>query len=370
MRVLHLSKFYPPKVGGIELFVFDLVEELSRRIHCDVLCANTAFKTAVDIHDSQKVIRCGSLGTLFSTSVSPTMVRRLRQLGGQYDIIHVHLPNPMANLAYYLARPKTKLIIHWHSDILKQRVLLALYKPLQDWLLKRADLIILTSQNYLDNSRHLRQYVNKCSLIPLGLNPARLKSSDDKVANIRMTFKGRPIIFSLGRLVYYKGFEYLIEAMRRVDAYLLIGGDGPLKRGLEKRIEKLDLTSRVYLLGSIEDENLGSFYTACDVFCLPSVRKTEAFGLVQLEAMYSGRPVVSTDIPGSGVSWVNRHGSTGLVVPPADPQALSEALNKLLVDDELRLKCGVEGEKRFNKEFKAGVIAGKMLQTYEHILGL
>jgi glycosyltransferase involved in cell wall biosynthesis len=368
MKILQLSKFYPPVFGGIEFFVFDLVEEMSNDVQCDVLCSNIGGRTVVEERERYRVIRCGSLGRVFSTSISPPLIGRLRQLGDRYDIVHVHLPNPMANLAYYLTRPGSRLVVHWHSDILRQKTLLALYRPLQDWLLRRADVIVATSQNYLDNSEHLKGYRDKCVVIPLGLNTSRLISCQEKAEEIGRMYEPKPIVFSLGRLVYYKGLNYLIEAMKRVDACLLIGGSGPLKESLEKQVLGSSLDHKVFVLGDIDQEDLGAYYQACDVFCLPSVRKTEAFGLVQVEAMYFGKAVVSTAIPGSGVSWVNRDGVTGLVVRPEDPEALSDALNRLIADAGLRGEFGRNGRQRFDDKLNIKVVAKEMLRVYSDVV--
>lgn len=368
MKVLHIGKFYPPVLGGMELFLFDMVEALSKHVQCDVLCANINNRTVVQEGDAYTVIRAANIGDIFSTSMSPATIGLLKKLRGEYDLIHLHLPNPMANLAYFIVRPRTKLVLHWHSDILKQKNLMTLYKPLQEWLLKRADLIVATSLNYLASSIYLRRHVGKCVTVPLGLNPERLKINYKKVCEIRDTFKKKPIIFAVGRLVYYKGLSYLIEAMKSVDAYLLIGGAGPLEQELRYQIKKANLTEKVFMLGRIEQEYLGAYYQACDIFTLPSIYRTEAFGLVQVEAMYFGKPLVSTDIPGSGVSFVNRNEVTGFLVTPKSSHALVNALSKLVDDPELREEFGMNGKKRLQTEFHIEMIAERILNVYELLL--
>ena len=364
MKILQFGKFFPPDVGGIESFIYDLTEEISQKAKCDVLCSNSKNKTVIEKRKKYTVIRAASFGKLFSTSISPAIIYWLKRIGNNYDIIHLHLPDPMANLAYFLVRPKTKLILHWHSDIVRQKVLLPFYEPLQNWLLKKADKIIATSPNYVEGSKYLRKYKEKCVVIPLGLNPATLKVKQAKVKEIKKLYKDKPIVFSLGRLIYYKGFEYLIEAMRNVNAYLLIGGSGPLKENLQRQIEKLGLNKKVILLGKIKRENVGSYYQACDLFCLPSIHKSEAFGLVQSEAMYFGKPIVSTNIKGSGVSWVNQNNITGLIVPPKNSKALAEAINKIIKNPELKKKLGGYAKQRFEKEFRIEVVENKVLNLY------
>lgn len=364
MRILHISKFYPPEVGGIETFVGDLSQELSESIECDVLCANKENRTIIEKREKVKIIRTASLKEIFSTPISPSMISWLRKISKYYDLIHLHLPNPMANLAYFLAGPKAKLLVHWHSDIVRQKKLLSFYEPLQDWLLKKADKIIATSSDYLRGSEYLLKYKDKCKIIPLGLNPARLVADRKKELRIKEKFPDKPIIFSIGRLIYYKGFEYLIKAAKQVDGYFLLAGEGEMKVKLEKLIEKLDLKNRVFLLGRLQEEELGNYYNVCDVFSMPSVEKSEAFGVAQLEAMYFGKPIVSTNISGSGVSFVNQDNITGFVVPPRDSNSLAEALNKILRNEKLREKFSKNAKERFENNFCIKTVAEEILKLY------
>ncbi len=368
MKVLQFGKFFPPDIGGIENFIYDLTEELSQKIQCDVLCSNSKNKTVIEKKENYTVIRTKSFRKLFSTSISPAMIYWLKKIGNNYDIIHLHLPDPMANLAYFLIKPETKLILHWHSDIIRQKKLLFFYRPLQDWLLRKADKIIVTSPDYIEGSAYLKNYKKKCTVIPSGLNPEKLKIDENNVKKIKNLYKDKPIIFSLGRLVYYKGFEYLIAAMKDIDAYLLIGGSGSLKESLQKKIEYLNLTRKVFLLGKVKDEDLGSYYQSCDVFCLPSIHRTEAFGLVQVEAMYFGKPIVSTDIKGSGVSWVNQNNVTGLIVPPKDSKSLAKAIDKIIKNPELKEKFGENTKKRFDQEFNISSVEKKIINVYREVL--
>lgn len=369
MKILQFGKFFPPDVGGIENFMHDLTEELSQKIRCDVLCSNSRNKTVIERKENYTVTRTASFGELFSTSISPAMIYWLGKIGNDYDIIHLHLPDPMATFAYFLIRPKTKLILHWHSDVLKQKRLLKIYIPLQDWILKRANRIICTSTNYLNASEYLKNYKDKSVVIPLGLNPKKLQIKESKVKEIKERFKNKPILFTLGRLTYYKGFEYLIEAIKELNCYLLIGGSGPLKYKLENLIKKLKIESKVFLLGRIKDEDLGSYYQACDIFCLPSIYKTEAFGLVQAEAMYFGKPIVSTRIKGSGVDWVNKDNITGLTVEPKNINSLHKAIKIILHNTELKNKFGENAKKRFKENFDIKIVASNILNLYKEVLG-
>lgn len=367
-KVLHISKFYPPDRGGIESFTGDLINNISHKIICDVLCFNKKNKTIIEKRGFYNIIRAAILGNFFSAPISFSIIFLLKKIYKEYNILHLHLPNPIATLAIFLINPKNKLIIHWHSDIIRQKKIFFLYSFLQNWILKRADLIIVSSKNYLDNSPHLKKYKEKCIIIPLGVDPARLKYDKEKVENIRKTYKGKPIIFSLGRLVYYKGFDYLIKAMEKVDGYLIIGGRGILEKKLKRLIKDLKLEKKVFLLGDIKNSEISNYYKACDIFCLPSIEKSEAFGIVQLEAMYFAKPIVSTEIPGSGVSFVNQNNFTGLVVTPRDAEALAWAINKIIKSQKLKELFGKNGKKRFNEKFHIKKITREILNLYKILL--
>lgn len=367
MKILQFGKFFPPDVGGIENFIYDLTEELSQKIRCDVLCSNSKNKRVIERKQNYIVIRTASFGKVFSTSISPAMIYWLKKIGNDYDLIHLHLPDPMASLAYFFVRPKTKLILHWYSDIIRQKTFLPLYKPLQNWLIKKADRIIIIAPNYIECSKYLLRYKSKCVFIPVGLNFNKLKSSDEKTKEIKEKYEGRPIILTVGRLVYYKGFEYLIRAVKEIDAYLLIGGSGALRNELENLIKKLKLKNKVFLLGRINEKDLGSYYQACDIFCLPSIEKSEAFGLVQVEAMYFSKPIVSTNIKGSGVGWVNQNHITGVVIPPRDSKALVKAINKIIENPNLKKKFEYNAKRRCG-EFDIKDISGQVLKLYKRIL--
>ena len=370
MKILQFSKFFPPYIGGIESFVFDLTEELSKKITCDVLCSNTKNETVIENKGKYKVIRTASLGRIFSTSISFAMIYWLKKIGNEYDSIHMHLPNPMANLAYFLVRPRAKLILHWHSEIVRPKSLLFLYEPLQNWLLKRADKIVILTPSYFQDSKYIRKYKEKTIVIYYCINPEILKVNEYKVREIKNLFKDKPIILSLARLVYFKGFEYLIEAMKSIDAYLLIGGSGPLREKLQKQINNLNLSKKVFLLGEIKkyEEGIGSYYNACDIFCLPSIYKAESFGIVLVEAMYFGKPIVSTDIKGSGVRWVNKNNLTGLIVQPKDSNALANGINKIIKNPDLKKEFGENAKKRFEENFKMKIAVDKIFKLYYEIV--
>lgn len=373
MKILQLGKYYPPDIGGIENVIFDITESLNKykNISCDVLCSNSKNIYKEEQYNGYKIIRTKSLGKLFSTSISPQMIFKLRKIIDNYDIIHVHLPDPMATLSLMLANPKKqKIILHWHSDIIKQKYLLKLFTPFQNWILNRADKIIASSPKYINESTILQKYKNKCIAIPLSVNENKFIENQDEVKNIKNTYKNKTIIFSVGRLIYYKGFNFLIKSAKYLDDdfIILIAGDGPLYKELNELILKNNLLKKVALLGKITDAELSNYYSACDIFCLPSIFKSEAFGLVQIEAMSFGKPIVATKIKGSGVDWVNKDGESGINVDICDPIELSKAFIKLSKDKEYYNLLSYGAKKRFLSTFTLNVMIKKIIKLYKSIL--
>ncbi|MEJ2793797.1 glycosyltransferase [Iodobacter sp. LRB] len=366
MKIIHLGKFYPPEYGGIETVTFDLVEGLNNQgVKTDVLCSNKGTETKVDlINSGYQVIRAGTLAVINSTSISLKLISELNKCIHQYDAIHIHLPNPMANLAIWLIRPDCKVYLHWHSDIVKQKHMLKLYAPWLRWLIKRADGIVATSQQYADSSKWLSPNMEKVSIIPIGVADRIKNISSALVHKIRSEHKNKKIVLSIGRSAAYKGISYLIEACKYTndDIVVLIGGPGV--ETFSDLIKKLGLEYKIKILGTIADQQLASYYAACDIFCLPSVYRSEAYGIVQVEAMSFSKPVVSCDISGSGVSWVNEHEKSGLLVPPSDPVALANAINKLCGDDVLRNKMALYARHRFEQELTAEKMVKKTIRMY------
>ena len=380
MRILQLGKFYPIR-GGVEKVMWDLTRGLADRgITCDMLCAKLP-EDGIDPEDlpfhSEKdgveVLRFPEGRTVWcvrawakkaATMLSPAMIQWLRRHRDEYDIVHVHHPDPMAALALRLSGFRGKVILHWHSDILSQRLLLAFYKPLQRWLIRRADVIVGTTPPYLAASPYLRKVQAKCVAVPIGIDPVRF---DPAMAEaFRNRFPGKRIVLSVGRLVPYKGFRYLIDALGRLpdNYHLVIGGTGPLHDELAAQILFSGLDKRVSLIGFVPSGDLPSWFGACDLFVLSSVMKTEAFGIVQIEAMSCGKPVVATRIPESGVSWVNQEDVSGLNVSPCDPQALADAIQKV-ADDQARF--GVGARRLFEERYTLDRMIDRISYIYQSL---
>lgn len=345
MHIIQIYKDYYPVLGGIENHVRDLSEALAARGHrVTVLATSQDGATLVEQpRPGLTLIKAGRALHLASTPISPQMLRLARSLRG--DTIHLHFPYPPGDLAAMLVPNRPPLVVTYHSDIVRQRTLLRAYGPLLDLTLRRAARVIATSPNYLASSPFLRRYAAKCSIIPLGIDAARFACPDaGGVAELRARYGGALLLF-VGRLRYYKGLHILIEALRATTAELLIAGSGPERARLESQAKQAGVAPRVHFLGDIPDDDLPALYQAADLFVLPAHLRAEALGLAQIEALASGVPCVSTEL-GTGTSYVNRHGETGLVVPPGDPAALAQAINALLADPDLRRRMGEAGRRR------------------------
>jgi rhamnosyl/mannosyltransferase len=350
----------------MESVLFDLCDELRDKVDLRVLVANSGYNTSIESEDGLNVVRVGRLGEIFATSLCPAMPYWVKRL--KADIVEIHHPNPMANLSYLLAKPKGKLVVMYHSDIVRQHITFSLYYPLLMWMLERAQRIIVTSSNYLASSILLAKFRHKCVVIPLGIDPRKFERQgrEEEITAIRSRHGGKIILF-VGRLTRYKGLPYLMEAMKRVSGQLVIVGRGELEGELKVQVERDNLSRKVHFLGELQEENLVPFFHACDLLVLPSITRNEAFGLVQLEAMACGKPVVSTRLE-TGVQYVNQNEKTGLVVPPRNSMALTEAMNRLLEDEKLRVRMGMEGRRRVETEFTKERMVQETLKLYEEVL--
>ena len=364
MKVLQLGKFYPIR-GGVEKVMWDLTSGLSARgIDCDMLCAELEKDEIIHLNEHGRVICVKAWMKKAATMIAPKMVTWLRKHKDEYDIIHVHHPDPMACLALRLSGFKGRVVLHWHSDILKQKTLLKFYAPLQRWLIRRADTIIGTTPVYLKESPYLQEAQGKTVAVPIGIEPVTFDPTLSE--QWKMRYPGKKLVVSIGRLVPYKGYPYLISAARQLgpDYQVLIVGDGPIRESLENDIRINGVEGTVKLLGYVEDNEAHALLAACDVFVLSSVMKTEAFGIVQIEAMSLGKPVIATKIPESGVSWVNADGVSGLNVPVRDATALAEAIRRICSDDSLHQVLAQGARNRYLESFTIERMIEKTIKVY------
>lgn len=368
IKILQFSKFYPPAVGGIEQVVHDIVKgNANTSLHDDVLCFNHEIGANDEIicDNNHKIMRMHTYKIIASTPLSLNILKKFMQIKNDYDYIHFHVPNPIATIASLFVR-RNKYVVHWHSDIVKQKKLFFFFKPLQQIMLNRAAKIVVTSDEYAAKSEQLRNYSNKTLTIPIGIFPSKKPVNEPLLGKLKGQYKSKKVIFSLGRLAYYKGFEYLIRSSKYLndDAVIIIGGSGELKEELNQLIKTIGVEDKVVLAGRINDEDLSTYYSFADIFCMPSIEKSEAFGVVQLEAMLYGLPIVSTRIPGSGVDWVNANGVSGITVQPKDEVALAEAFNNLLQDKQLMDFYSVNSFNRLLELFTVEKMCARLNEMY------
>ncbi len=365
LRVLHVGKFYPPHMGGMETHLQALCGELQKSVDLQVIVSSDDGSAAEETLSGVSVRRVPTRLMLASTPLCPGMISKIR--GYESEIVHLHFPNPMAVLAYLASGHAGRLVVTYHSDMVRQKFLGAMFEPLLHLALRRSSAIIVTSPNYLSTSSVLAHHREKCEVVPLGIPLEEYGREEAKSVAEVLERYGDRLIVSVGRLVYYKGFEHLIRAMTRVQGKLLIVGEGPLRRRLSTLAAELGIADRVVFMGKIDHQLLVSCYHAAKVFAMPSILRSEAFGLVQVEAMAAGLPVVNTQLD-SGVPYVSLHEQTGLTVPPGDPDALAAAINRLLDDDNLRTSFGRAARLRAEQEFSVEVMAARTLSLYDKIM--
>lgn len=386
MRVLHVGKYFPPHPGGIEYVLHDLLPaQAALGIEPAALVHHheRGLATACEAFRGLPVWRVRTFGSLVYAPLAPAFPFVLRKILRQWrpDVIHVHAPNVSA---FSVLLPglfpgdlgRIRLVMHWHSDVVASRIdrrlawAYRVYRPFERALLRHAARIIATSQPYLESSETLRPYREKCLVMPLGVDPARLPHPQVQSlqwASAQWRTPGLKVL-CVGRLSYYKGHRYLLDAVaRHGNLSLVLVGGGEGEAALRAQAAKLNLGERLNLLGYMNDEQVRALLAACDVFCLPSIERTEAFGVALLEAMRYDKPLVATAIPGSGVQFVTQNGVNGLLVEPMNVGALADALTRLADDLTLRRKLGDAGGQRFEREFHIQRMARATLETYQSL---
>ena len=363
LRVLHAGKYYPPYKGGIETLLYNIVKGLAARTSLTIAVSNTKPVTEKENTMGAEIIRLARIMNILSTPICPGLLPVFRK--DEYDIVHFHLPNPFAVLMFLLSGSRAKVVVSYHSEIIRQKMLRIFVAPLTRMLLKRAERIIVPTENHINNSVLLGDFRDKCVIIPYGIDTEAYGSlsreEESLIESLRVKHGERIVLFT-GRLVYYKGVEYLIKAMETVSGRLLIAGAGSLENKLKAMADK----EKVIFLGEVDDKYLKALYYAASVFVLPAVSESEAFGLVQLEAMACGKPVISTDLP-TGIKIVNRNGVTGFTVPPRNPKALSDKINFLLDNRQTRETMGQAGKNMAVKNYSIENMTGGFYNLYTNI---
>lgn len=383
LRVTMVNKYYsPPHLGGVETVVRTLSEGLVEHAGAGVrvLVCNEGYDRVEESIGGVDIVRLPRQLTFSSTPVAAGMAGALRaearrrgpQSAQPTDVINFHSPYPWGELSFMFSRVEAASVVLYHSDIVRQKRLLAAYRPFLERFLDRVDLIVVSSPNLVKGSEFLAPRAARCRVVPFGLPASRLTTTpavEARAAELRAAHTGRKIVLFVGRIVYYKGVDVLVRAMADVDADLVLIGRGPLEGEIAELAATNGVVARLTSLPPQDEAELSAWYRAADVFCLPSVARSEAFGLVQIEAHAAGTPVVSTDLP-TGVPFANLDGVTGLIVPPGDAAALAAALTRLLDDDGFRARLGSQARTRALREFTVPRMVADTMGVYAEAIEL
>jgi len=366
-KILHISKFYYPTVGGIEEIAYNCVNALRDRFEQKVICFNEENESVIECIEGVEIYRYNCIGCIASQSISLSIIGGIKRMFKEWqpDYILLHYPNPYVSHFVLHNMIRGKLIVYWHSDIIKQKMLKLFFVRQNKVLIRKAYKIIATSPNYIDGSTWLKLAGDKCVVIPNCINDRKLLIPDkisEKISQIRSENENKIICISVGRHVEYKGFELLIKASKELDNRFIfyIAGQGPLTDKL-KMLAKDD--GKIQFLGKINNELLCSYLAAADIFCFPSITKNEAFGVALAEGMYYGKPSVTFNIVGSGVNYVSVNRLTGIECENQNYIEYAEALRVLADNELLRKEYGMQAYKRVQNLFL-------LEQYYENIQGL
>ena len=379
LKILQVNKLYYPVRGGIEKVVQQLAEGLNDITNMRVLVCQQKGKSTDEIINGVKVHRSSSKGILFSLPISFTFFIDMKKMLSNIDVLQIHMPFPLADIAFLMTGYKGKVVLWWHSDIVRQKKMMFFYKPIMTHLLRRADKIIVATEGHIEGSAYLKPYHQKCVVIPYGVDNEVIsrgesyleKKSKQKQYELNNKDKKTQDIVKFlftGRLVYYKGCDILLKAFVNVpNAILTLIGTGTMESELKKMASDLGLMNRVRFLGDVSIEELYKEYEECDVFILPSILRSEAFGLVQIEAMAFGKPVINTKLP-SGVPYVSLHNITGLTVEPGNIDELKKAMIWMTEHPEERLIMEKEARRRVIDNYTTENMLDNVLELYELVM--
>ncbi len=375
MKVLHISNYFYPHIGGIEQTARDIIDSIDGCVEQKLICFNHEKGDVTETIGNAEITRANCFAKISSQSLSFSFGKKLKKLIREFvpDIVIFHYPNPFQ--AHYLlkaiSKTNCKLIVWWHLDITKQKILGKLFNGQSRKLLERAVRIVSTSPNYVIGSKFLSEFSDKVSVIPSCIDETRLSVGEEELKRaerIRSEHEGKVLCFTFGRHVPYKGYDKLIGSAKYCDSNVCIclGGSGPLTEELKGQAEGLD---NLTFVGRLDDTDLKAYLLACDIFCFPSVTKNEAFGLALAEAMYFGKPAVTFTIEGSGVNFVSLDGVTGTEVPNGDVMKYAEAINRLARDKELRALYGKNAKARVEENFLKSEFSIKVKKLVSEIFG-
>lgn len=363
--IVHVAKYFPPdNHGGMESFLSDIAHGLSENYQTKCVVTSSQNKTHQEFVGNVEVLRCASVGNFSSSPISATYLKALSEINS--DLVHLHIPNPLAALTG--TSSDIPLVVSYHCDILSYPLLFNLYKPLLTKQLEKAKAIIVSSQELRDTSPTLQPFREKCRVIPFGIDPKDLKIHQNVQNSLRelKNIFGKKMYLFVGRLVPYKGINYLVEAMKDVDALLAIIGDGPEMPRLVNQVKESYLQEKIHFFGSVPRSDLGAYYKEADAVVLPSIDRREAFGICLVEALAFGKPLITTNI-GTGVNFVNQNQVTGLIAQAKDANDLARKMSDLLKDDRL-LEFSQNARSRFETHFTKEKMVYAYNELYQEIL--
>lgn len=368
MRVLHFFKTYlPDSFGGIEQVVFQLCESgVQHGIEAQVLTLSADPIPRVMQLGQHEVHRAKLDIQFASTGFSWSVFKQFRELAAEADVINYHFPWPFMDLVHFASSLNKPSVVTYHSDIIRQKHLLKLYRPLMQRFLASADRIVAASPNYLHTSDVLQQFQEKTRVITYGLNKAGYPQPDGERINRWRQQVGDKFFLFVGVMRYYKGLHILLDALKQADYPTVIVGAGPLELKLRAQATALGLRN-IHFVGRLDDEDKVALLQLSYAFVFPSHLRSEAFGISLLEGAMYGKPMISSEI-GTGTSFINIHNETGLVVPPSNPQAFSEAMRTLWENPERAAAMGIKAEARYRQLFTADVMGRKWTELYQELL--
>ena len=394
LRVVQVNKYYPPHMGGVEQVVRDTSIGLMTMaatnggqlaglegygdLDLEVIVGGGGPGGSSEYIEGVPVRRLRTFGRLAGAPLAPGLITAPGR--SKADILHFHFPSPPGEMASWFLPKDIPLVVTYHCDIVGPQHLGTVYQPIVNRFLRRADRILVTNPRVLEHSKTLAPFQDKCRVVPLGIETEPYEMTDEiaaKVREIKESVKGRPIVLFAGRLVYYKGLEYLLKAFTDLvcepeydssrDPVLVLVGSGPLNDDLHRQVRGLGIEGSVVFTGRLDDPDLIAHMHACEMLVFPSIASSEAFGLVQIEAGLCSKPSICTDLP-TGVPWVNQHEKTGIVVPPEDSEALSHAMAHLLARDDIARQYGAAFKERVLTEFTRERMVARVVEVYKELL--
>ena len=368
MKVLHFYKtYFPDTVGGVEQVINQIVRSTADLgVEAEVMSLSPSKLDRTIEVDSHLVHLCRSNIEIASTPFSLSAFHRFRELAASADVIHYHFPYPFADMLHYLTGVKNPTVVSYHSDIVKQKLLLNCYRPLKRKFLSDVNVIVSASPNYLQSSNVLSRYKDKTQVIPYGLDKESYPLPENKIIEKwRQRFSGRFFLF-LGVLRYYKGLHILIEASKNCDYPIVIVGSGPIELELKEQALKQGVKN-IHFVGFVCDEDKAALLQLAYAVVFPSHLRSEAFGISLLEGAMYGKPLISSEI-GTGTTYINIDNETGIVIPPSDPVALKSAMDFLWNNPDIATGMGEKAELRYWQLFTAGKMAKAYVEIYKNLL--